>query len=270
MQDLPWHNIWSADKIVEVFNEHLLLLVGRCVPTKVIRVRNKDKPWFDDQCRHAFSLKQEAHRWWTRDRSRVNWEEFVICQLRANETTRRASISLVLETWLFLLMPRLIVKWWSILKSALFGFSSSLLPHVGGGGGLVCESVSKSDLLSVHFNNKQFRESVDLPLTWQPSPRLTTFAVRSSEVRRLLSNLDPYWGTDPMGMFPFFLRRTADILSHRLREVFRQLVGLSSFPACWRQANVNSYSEVLSKVFERLVSVRFWRFMERSGVLPTT
>ena len=31
-----------------------------------------------------------------------------------------------------------------------------------------------------------------------------------------------------------------------------------------------STASVLSKVFERLVSVRFGRFMERSGVLPTT
>ena len=61
MQDLPWRDIWSADNPVEVLNEHLLLLVGRFVPTKVIRVRNNDKPWFDDRCRHAFGLKQEAH-----------------------------------------------------------------------------------------------------------------------------------------------------------------------------------------------------------------
>ena len=57
MHDLPWRNIWSVDNPVEVLNEHLLLLVGRFVPTKIIRVRNKDKPWFDDQCSHAFSLK---------------------------------------------------------------------------------------------------------------------------------------------------------------------------------------------------------------------
>ena len=58
MKDLPWRNIWSADNPVEVLNEHLLLLVGRFVPTKVIRVCNKDKPWFDDQYRHVFRLKQ--------------------------------------------------------------------------------------------------------------------------------------------------------------------------------------------------------------------
>ena len=46
MQDLPWRNIWSADNRVEVLNEHFLQLGGRFVPTKIIRVRNKDNPWF--------------------------------------------------------------------------------------------------------------------------------------------------------------------------------------------------------------------------------
>ena len=49
-------------------------------------MRNKDKPWFDDKCRHAFGLKNEAYLRWTRDRFRVNWKEFVRCQARANET----------------------------------------------------------------------------------------------------------------------------------------------------------------------------------------
>ena len=51
---LPWRNICLADNPVVVLNEHLSLLAGRYVPTKVIHVRNKDKPWFDDQCRHDF------------------------------------------------------------------------------------------------------------------------------------------------------------------------------------------------------------------------
>ena len=135
------------------------------------------------------------------------------------------------------------------------------------------------------FNSKQSREAVDLPLTCHSSPSLTTFAIRSREVRHLLLDLDPYGGTDPLGMFPLFIKRTADVMAPRLSVVFRRLVRLDSFPACWRQANVIqipkgtpssfvanfrpiSITSVLSKVFERLVSVRLRRFMERSG--PTT
>ena len=99
-------------------------------------------------------------------------------------------------------------------------------------------------------------------------------------------DLDPYGGSDPLGMFTLFLKRTADVLPH-LSVVFRRLVRLGHFPACWRQANITpipngpssssvanyrpiSITSVLSKVFEHQVSVRLRRFSERSRVLPTT
>ena len=102
-------------------------------------------------------------------------------------------------------------KWWSTLKSAVFGSGSSLPPMVGPGGGLVCESVGKADLLSDHFDSKQSRESVDLLVTCYPYPSLITLAFRSSEVKRLLLDLDPCGGTDPLGMFPLVLKRMADM-----------------------------------------------------------
>ena len=58
----------------------------------------------------------------------------------------------------------------------------------------------KADLLLDHFDGKKSRESVDQPLTCHPSPRLTSFAFRSSEVRRLLLDLNNYGGSDPFGM----------------------------------------------------------------------
>ena len=114
MRELPWLNIWLSDNPVEVSNEHLSLLVGRYVKTKVIRVRNKDKPWFNNKCRHAFGLKQEAHLRWTRDRSRVNWEEFVQCQVRANETYSEAKIRFSDRNRDVLMNVQSPNKWWSL------------------------------------------------------------------------------------------------------------------------------------------------------------
>ena len=79
-------------------------------------------------------------------------------------------------------------------------------------------------------------------------------------------------------MFPLFLKRAADVLAPRHSVVFRRLVRLDSFLACWSKANVTpipkgapfssvannrsiSITSVLSKVFEHLLSVRLRGFI---------
>ena len=116
--------------------------------------------------------------------------------------------------------------------------SDSSLPLMGGGGGMVCESVGKAEMLMANFNGKQYRDPVDLTSTCHLSPSLTTFAFRSREARRLLLDLDSYGVTDPFGMFPLFLKRIADVLATRLVVVFQCLLCLGSFPVCCRVANV--------------------------------
>ena len=99
------------------------------------------------------------------------------CQVRANETYSEAKRQFSARNKDVLMNAQSPHKWWSTLKSAVFGLSSSLPPLVGEGGGLLCESVGKADLLSDHFDGKQSRESVDLPLTCHPSLSLTCFQV---------------------------------------------------------------------------------------------
>ena len=107
-------------------------------------MRNRDKPWFDVHCRHAFGLKQQAHLRWNCDLSRINWEEFVRCPVRAIETYSEANRQFSVRN-----RARLLISaWWSTLKSAVFCLISSLPPLVGGGGGLMCESVCPRIILT--------------------------------------------------------------------------------------------------------------------------
>ena len=92
--------------------------------------------------------------------------------MRANETSSEAKGQFSDRNRAVLINVQSPHKWWSILKFAVFGTSSSLPPLVNEGGGLVCESVGKPDLLSDHFYRKQSREAVDLPLICHPSPSL--------------------------------------------------------------------------------------------------
>ena len=92
---------------------HLSLLIERFLPTKVIRVRNKDNPWFDDDCRRAFDIKQGAYLRWTRDNSRVNCDEFVHYQRRANAVYAEAMCQFRVRSRDVLLNTQCPHKWWS-------------------------------------------------------------------------------------------------------------------------------------------------------------
>ena len=75
--------------------------------------------------------------------------------MRANETYSEAKRQFIDRNRDVLTNVQSPHKWWSTLKSAVFGSSSSLLPLVSEGGGLVCESFGKADLLSANFDSKQ-------------------------------------------------------------------------------------------------------------------
>ena len=86
--------------------------------------------------------------------------------------------------------------------------------------------------------------------------------------------------------FPMFFQKTASVHAPKLSRLFRRLLRCGEFPLEWRIADVtpipkgplsalvcnyrlNSITPILQKVFERLISLRFSRFLERSGVLSS-
>ena len=73
--------------------------------------------------------------------------------MRANETYSEAKHQFSNRNRDVLMSVQSPHKWWSTLKSVVLGSSSSLPPLVSEGGGLVCESVGKADLLSDHFDS---------------------------------------------------------------------------------------------------------------------
>ena len=66
--------------------------------------------------------------------------------MRANETYSEAKRQFSAREKDVLINAPSPHKWWSTLKSAVIGLSSSLPLLVARGGGLVCESAGKADL----------------------------------------------------------------------------------------------------------------------------
>ena len=123
-------------------------------------------------------------------------------------------------------------KWWSTVKTAVFGASSSLPPLLDRGGKLVRSTDEKSSLLSAYFDTKQCRDSFQQRHSYDPSPLLCSVASLSSFVRSLLLDRNPYGRNEPDGMLLLFYKQVARKLAHKVTVIFRHLVKGDNFPSC--------------------------------------
>ena len=98
-------------------------------------------------------------------------------------------------------------KWWSQLKSTVFGSDSCAGTVIDSGGSLISDPKAKAEVLSQFFDGKQCRDKISVPLSCHSKPKLTSIAFRSRDLCKILSDLDEQGGTDPHVIFPMFLKK---------------------------------------------------------------
>ena len=97
---------------------------------RTIIVRTGGKPWFNDRCVLAYRAKQKEYRVWSHSRTQAAWEEYRMTCRRDQVVYEDYGRTFTEESKSILtnaLNPR---KWWSTMKMAVFGASSSLPPLV--------------------------------------------------------------------------------------------------------------------------------------------
>ena len=142
-------------------------VIGRFVPTTILRRRSGDKQWFDASYRRAYDVKQTAYRAWCRTRRLLRsicscsfWpREFMVLQMDShNERTRNT-----------LKHSTCSHKWWETLEGSIFGVMPSALR--GPVGCLVVAIAENASVLGSQFDSKQCREQFVTPLSCFPQSR---------------------------------------------------------------------------------------------------
>ena len=93
-------------------------------------------------------------------------------------------------------------KWWSTLKTLLFGVGVTVPPLLILDGSLTHCPKEKAALFATVFDSKHSNDSLTTPWSCFPNAELT-FAFRC-EVKKLLLEFAPYGGAGPDGIFPSF------------------------------------------------------------------
>lgn len=284
---LDWPHYFHQSDPIEPLSNVFVEIMNRRIPSRIVNFRNKDKAWFDNDCKRANLEKQEAYNLWKRNQSELTWNNFVHLRSVAKEvyaSAEREYNDSIKETLLGATQPH---KWWSTFKSALFGVDDGMTPLLKPDGSLTYCPKEKATLFANVFDEKQSNEVLTLPQTCHPEAKLTTIAFRSREIERLMLDLDPYGGLGPDGILPIFFIKTAHYLAPKIATVFRKLTREGKFSLFWRSANITAISKlatagsspsdyrpisitpILSKIFERLLAKRLNSFAESNNLFPS-
>ena len=58
---INWPDVYRQENSIASFNDICTKIIDKHIPSKVINFRNKDKAWFNDECKRAYLKKQEAY-----------------------------------------------------------------------------------------------------------------------------------------------------------------------------------------------------------------
>ena len=219
LNNIAWPELYKQAEPVVTLNEELVTIIERRVPSKLIYFRNSDKSWFNADCRRVSLEKQEAYKLWRRNRSQLTWENYTSLRSEAQRVYASAEKEYndaIKETLRGTSQPH---KWWSSLKSALFGVESSIPALLRQDGSVTHCPKEKAVLLADSFDSKQSNEELTFPDSCFPEAKLSSMAFRSREVRNLLLDLGAYGGIDPNGIFPLFFVKTADFMAPKLETM---------------------------------------------------
>ena len=211
---INWPALYREAEAIRILNDKIVSIIDRHIPFRMIKFRSKDKAWFNDDCKRAHMQKQSAYNLWKRNKSAFLWDNYV--HYRAVPKEKEYNIS-AKETLGGTTNSH---KFWTTLKSALFGNDSSIPPLSKPDGSVTYCPREKATLLANVFDGKQSNENLSMPDSCFPEAKLSKLAFRSSEIKHLLLDLDAYGGVDPNGIFPLFFKKTAEFLAPKLSEVF--------------------------------------------------
>lgn len=98
----------------------------------------------------------------------------------------------------------------------------------------ISDPKQKVELLLSQFDFNQSRGNITLDGRDTYCDRLLSgLAFRTKEVKARLGQFDPHSCTEPITMFPMFLKGVSYALTPELSTVFRSTIRMSRLPDCW-------------------------------------
>ena len=128
LRELDWTDIYRQVDFVASMNDGFERIIVRRIPSRVVKFCIKDKAWINGDCKRANLAKQEAYQLWRRNCSDITWNNYVNLRNADQETYAAAEKEYNDDVRDTLFGTTNSHKWWSTVKTALFGVDVAVPP----------------------------------------------------------------------------------------------------------------------------------------------
>ena len=281
----------SLNIAAEKFSEEIMNAVNECVPTKIIRIKENDEPWYTNDIRLLSNKKNRIHALATRLNSVWCWTLFKRLRNRLTDSIRKRKQDYLLE-----LENKVNDKssfgskeWWKIVNrfSAKKGNAQSEIPPLLHENNVLYSPKQKAVIFNEHFiNQSKIQGSDDIVPDMPLSDNVIEHIVITKDiVSKIIKNLDLNKSTGPDEVHNKMIFKGVEILSGPLANLFNRSINEGIFPKIWKTAHVTpiykqkgdknactnyrpiSLLSCIGKLLERCIHGHIFEFLKTNSLL---
>ena len=257
------------------------------IPSKTIRIKQRDKPWFTPRIRKLFQACYKLHKRKNKTNLPAHILEYQIKHREAKNAFRTAKNNYYLNIASDLQNPETTSKsFWTLLKS-VFNKNSSGIPALNNNGMLITDNQHKANLLNDYFASQSILppSNVTLPdFHYVTDARLDHITFTPESVKDILLNLNTSKSVGPDSINNILLKNCANTLCHPLSYIFQLCLDLGIFPDSWKEALITalfkkldpsivknyrpiSLLNTISKIYEKAVFDKVYPYLLSNKLL---
>ena len=292
LSDTDWDecfNDLNVDAACNLWTEKFLNAARDCIPNKVVRIRTRDKPFFNADLRRQRRKKNIAHRKARSTNKPEDWDKFRRLRNSYNDSIRQSKLNCEKTKAERLRDTETLSskKWWRLAKSFLKQEKTSIIPPLKVGNSIISNDGDKAEA----FNNF-FAKSSEIDDSQLNKPtsqcdleqKLPSIQLTQKDVSDLIKCLDISKATGPDHVSHVMLKQAGDIIVPSLTRLFNFSLDSGIFPEMWKRANVtplhkkndnavlDNYRPVsllscVGKIFEKGVFKYTFNFLRETGAI---
>ena len=234
----------DVHKATEEFTATVLTAASQVIPTKTVRIRQKDKPWMTTDLRRQIRKRDQLFRLARKTQTPESWETWRRQRnLTTDHNTRLRNAHMETQARRILENKQNPYKYHRILRQAMGRQQDQTIPPLETTDGtIVGDDRDKANILNDYFAaqtqlNVQNNIPTPSPIV-QQIPDLHLIQVTESEVLRTLNTIDVNKSSGSDALPAKLIRMIAILIVTPLTQLFNKSLALGIFPNSWKEANV--------------------------------